>query len=215
MGNSLPLMNDPKIQNQPLLALPSNLMPCLATSKKHPCSALRVTYISKRRLVEVVDGLLSALTEQLNHESPNMDSGCGGSSDEDSADNSRAEFFPSAICSFDQIIASAKDKKVVLFLDYDGTLSPIVNDPEKAFMSPELFDFVKLTEMYYAGSHGMGILASTADSDNTTKKVSTQFITCTSLLVSLKILVNSEAQAQETKVFQPAKDANNLSVKFN
>lgn len=29
----------------------------------------------------------------------------------------------------------AKGKWVVVFLDYDGTLSPIVNDPERAFMS--------------------------------------------------------------------------------
>jgi trehalose 6-phosphate phosphatase len=45
---------------------------------------------------------------------------------------------PSALASFDQILASAQGKKIALFLDYDGTLSPIVNDPEKAFMSPEV-----------------------------------------------------------------------------
>jgi trehalose 6-phosphate phosphatase len=94
----------------------------------------------------------------------------------------------------------------VLFLDYDGTLSPIVNDPEKAFMSSEMratvksvakhfptaivsgrsrdkvFDFVKLTEIYYAGSHGMDILASFADSDSTIEKT------------------------KETKLFQPANE---------
>lgn len=32
----------------------------------------------------------------------------------------------------------AKGKKVVVFLDYDGTLSPIVEDPDKAFMSTEV-----------------------------------------------------------------------------
>lgn len=45
---------------------------------------------------------------------------------------------PSALASFDRIIASAQGKKIALFLDYDGTLSPIVNDPDKAFMSPEV-----------------------------------------------------------------------------
>ena len=29
-------------------------------------------------------------------------------------------------------------KKIVVFLDYDGTLSPIVDDPDRAFMSPEV-----------------------------------------------------------------------------
>lgn len=31
-----------------------------------------------------------------------------------------------------------KRKKIVVFLDYDGTLSPIVDDPDRAFMSPEV-----------------------------------------------------------------------------
>ena len=29
----------------------------------------------------------------------------------------------------------AKGKEIVVFLDYDGTLSPIVDDPDKAYMS--------------------------------------------------------------------------------
>jgi len=68
-----------------------------------------------------------------------------------------------------------------MFLDYDGTLSPIVDDPDKAFMSSKMrrtvkklakcfptaivtgrcidkvYNFVKLAELYYAGSHGMDI----------------------------------------------------------
>lgn len=32
----------------------------------------------------------------------------------------------------------ARNKKIVMFLDYDGTLSPIVNDPDRAFMSDEV-----------------------------------------------------------------------------
>nr|CAD1826363.1 unnamed protein product [Ananas comosus var. bracteatus] len=72
-------------------------------------------------------------------------------------------------------------KQIVMFLDYDGTLSPIVDDPDSAFMSDamraavrsvarhfptaivsgrcldKVYDFVKLAELYYAGSHGMDI----------------------------------------------------------
>uniref|UniRef100_A0A0E0KTN7 Trehalose 6-phosphate phosphatase n=1 Tax=Oryza punctata TaxID=4537 RepID=A0A0E0KTN7_ORYPU len=206
MSNGLPLMTNPMIKSQPVLALSSNLMPCSVTSKKHPCSALSVTYISKHELVEAVDGLVGVMMTSSNREKADMDSGYDGSSDEDSTDNSRAEICPSALCFFDQIVASAPDKKVVLFLDYDGTLSPIVNDPEKAFISPEMratvksvakhfptaivsgrsrdkvFDFVKLTEIYYAGSHGMDILVSSADSDSTIEKT------------------------KETKPFQPANE---------
>ena len=43
--------------------------------------------------------------------------------------------FPSAIGAFEQITNLAKGKKIALFLDYDGTLSPIVDNPERAFMS--------------------------------------------------------------------------------
>ncbi|TXG59315.1 hypothetical protein EZV62_013888 [Acer yangbiense] len=91
------------------------------------------------------------------------------------------EEHPSALDSFEDMIAVAEGKKLVLFLDYDGTLSPIVNDPEKAFMSDamrvavrevaNLFPtaiisgrcidkvngFVKLNNVVYAGSHGMDI----------------------------------------------------------
>ncbi|XP_004502617.1 probable trehalose-phosphate phosphatase C [Cicer arietinum] len=90
---------------------------------------------------------------------------------------------PSALSSFDRLMKAATGKRIVVFLDYDGTLSPIVNDPDRAFMSDEMRtavrevatyfptaiisgrsrekvkDFVKLNNLYYAGSHGMDIMA--------------------------------------------------------
>lgn len=90
--------------------------------------------------------------------------------------------YPSALDSFEQIMNYAKGKRIALFLDYDGTLSPIVDDPERAFMSnamrsavrnvakcfptaiisgrsrDKVYEFVGLTELYYAGSHGMDIM---------------------------------------------------------
>ncbi|OEL37787.1 putative trehalose-phosphate phosphatase 7 [Dichanthelium oligosanthes] len=88
---------------------------------------------------------------------------------------------PSALGKFEQIVAASEGKRIVMFLDYDGTLSPIVDDPDAAFMSEtmrmavrsvakhfptaivsgrcrnKVFGFVKLAELYYAGSHGMDI----------------------------------------------------------
>lgn len=42
---------------------------------------------------------------------------------------------PSALDMFEQITNASKGKQIVMFLDYDGTLSPIVEDPDQAFMS--------------------------------------------------------------------------------
>ena len=39
---------------------------------------------------------------------------------------------------FDEILNVSEGKKIVMFLDYDGTLSPIVDDPDRAFMSKEV-----------------------------------------------------------------------------
>ncbi|XP_050224404.1 probable trehalose-phosphate phosphatase C isoform X2 [Mercurialis annua] len=97
--------------------------------------------------------------------------------------NSWMEEHPSALGSFDQMMRAAKGKKIAIFLDYDGTLSPIVDNPDHAFMSDEMRaavrevskyfptaiisgrsrdkvkEFVKLSNVYYAGSHGMDIMA--------------------------------------------------------
>jgi trehalose 6-phosphate phosphatase len=88
---------------------------------------------------------------------------------------------PSALDMFEEILHLSEGKQIVMFLDYDGTLSPIVDDPDRAFMSRKMrrtvrklancfptaivsgrciekvYNFVKLTELYYAGSHGMDI----------------------------------------------------------
>ncbi|KAG9451545.1 hypothetical protein H6P81_011510 [Aristolochia fimbriata] len=88
---------------------------------------------------------------------------------------------PSALSMFEQIMNASQGKQIVMFLDYDGTLSPIVEDPDRAFMSEamrkavrdvaryfptaivsgrcrdKVYSFVQLAELYYAGSHGMDI----------------------------------------------------------
>ncbi|TYI50532.1 hypothetical protein E1A91_D12G107900v1 [Gossypium mustelinum] len=86
---------------------------------------------------------------------------------------------PSALEMFEQIIDASKGKQIVMFLDYDGTLSPIVEDPDRAFIQCvalsiisfryshsitvslfcklQVYKFVKLAELYYAGSHGLDI----------------------------------------------------------
>uniref|UniRef100_A0A7I4DKB1 Trehalose 6-phosphate phosphatase n=1 Tax=Physcomitrium patens TaxID=3218 RepID=A0A7I4DKB1_PHYPA len=68
------------------------------------------------------------------------------------------EKHPSALSTFEKVAKLAKNKQVVVFLDYDGTLSPIVSNPDRAIMTDEVYEFVQLSELYYAGSHGMDIM---------------------------------------------------------
>jgi trehalose 6-phosphate phosphatase len=99
------------------------------------------------------------------------------------------ERHPWALGRFDALAAAAKGKQIAVFLDYDGTLSPIVEDPDSAVMTDEMrdavrgvaarfptaivsgrcrdkvFGFVRLAELYYAGSHGMDIRGPTADAN--------------------------------------------------
>ncbi|KAK9280655.1 hypothetical protein L1049_014352 [Liquidambar formosana] len=89
---------------------------------------------------------------------------------------------PSALGSFDRMMSTAKGSKIVVFLDYDGTLAQIVDNPDIAFMTDamraavhevaccfptaiisgrcrdKVHEFVKLNDVYYAGSHGMDIM---------------------------------------------------------
>ena len=55
---------------------------------------------------------------------------------------------PSALDMFEQITNASKGKQIVMFLDYDGTLSPIVDDPDRAFMSDAVISFSLLIQYY-------------------------------------------------------------------
>ncbi|XP_061357785.1 probable trehalose-phosphate phosphatase F [Gastrolobium bilobum] len=123
--------------------------------------------------------------------------------------------YPSAIDSFGKIIDRAKNKKIAMFLDYDGTLSPIVDDPDCAFMSEamratvksvasyfptaiisgrcrdKVFDLVKLTELYYAGSHGMDIIGPFCQSP------SNNYPNCTN---------STDPKGKGITLFQPARE---------
>lgn len=114
------------------------------------------------------------ITKAFNNEFP--------SSDADFAYRAWMLNYPSALKSFEQITNFAKGKRIALFLDYDGTLSPIVDNPDCAFMSDamraavkrvakyfptaiisgrsrdKVYEFIGLTELYYAGSHGMDMM---------------------------------------------------------
>ncbi len=92
-----------------------------------------------------------------------------------------ASDLPSGLESVDEIAARLEGKRPVMFLDYDGTLTPIVSQPEDAILSDEMRDvlrelaalctvavvsgrdradvqpLVALEDLIYAGSHGFDI----------------------------------------------------------
>ena len=98
--------------------------------------------------------------------------------------------YPNLLERFDAFVSSLKGKRLALFLDYDGTLTPIVRDPDRAFLSDatraavkaaaaafpaaivsgrgreKVEQFVRLPELYYAGSHGMDIVGPAVSSSS-------------------------------------------------
>ncbi|GAV87904.1 Trehalose_PPase domain-containing protein [Cephalotus follicularis] len=121
--------------------------------------------------------------------------------------------FPSALGSFDRITNFAKGKRIALFLDYDGTLSPIVDNPDCAFMHnamrkavkmvakyfptaiisgrsrDKVYEFVGLKELYYAGSHGMDIMGPVRQSND-----------------HPNCIKSTDKQGKEVNLFQPASE---------
>jgi alpha,alpha-trehalase len=88
---------------------------------------------------------------------------------------------PSALASVNDITASIDDKRLAVFLDYDGTLTPIADRPELATLSEDMRaalkrlarlyttavisgraladvkQLVDLVDVFYAGNHGLEI----------------------------------------------------------
>ncbi|ESW35633.1 hypothetical protein PHAVU_001G251300 [Phaseolus vulgaris] len=157
--------------------------------KKPPAAPGGYISISRRRVLKNLeingDQRINAWVESMRASSPTHLKSTPSFSQEQ---NSWILHHPSALDMFDQIIDASKGKQIVMFLDYDGTLSPIVEDPDRAFMShsmrktvrklarcfptaivtgrckDKVYNFVQLAELYYAGSHGMDIKGPTRSS---------------------------------------------------
>lgn len=93
----------------------------------------------------------------------------------------RFKDLPSALKERERILQKLADNEPAIFLDYDGTLSPIAKRPEEALLSEEMktmleklahfcliaivsgrdradvANMVGLNDLYYAGSHGFDI----------------------------------------------------------
>ncbi|XP_031481463.1 probable trehalose-phosphate phosphatase G [Nymphaea colorata] len=190
-----PVLTDPAPLTKPRLGLSCNLVPCSTTAsytsgipsghylgisrKKHWQNNIENVYPNGW-----LDAMKASSPTHRNHATKDE------SSEQDAAFRLWEVAYPSALGSFKLITNSARGKRILLFLDYDGTLSPIVDNPDFAFildgMRPviheaaklfataiisgrrrdQVYKFVGLSELYYAGSHGMDITVPVNDSSN-------------------------------------------------
>lgn len=210
-NHTAPVLTDPAPISKSRLGIHSSLLPYSQKGAPFPSKYITIPRKKPGKLDDVrsngwLDAMKSSspprkkLNKDFNVEVP--------SDDTDNAYLSWMLKHPSALNSFECISNFARNKKIAMFLDYDGTLSPIVDDPDRALMSEamrgtvrnvakyfptaiisgrnrdKVYDLVGLTELYYAGSHGMDIMGPVTNTNN----------------------VNStDQQGKEVKLFQPAK----------
>ncbi|KAL3521426.1 hypothetical protein ACH5RR_019575 [Cinchona calisaya] len=217
-SHTSPVLADPAIMNDSMLGIHPGLLPYSPTGAAFS-PALFLT-IPRRKPGILDDVRSSAWLDAMKSSSPTHNKITKDSStDQPSNDNDDAYCnwmlkYPSALASFEQITNCAKRKRLALFLDYDGCLSPIVDNPDLAFMSnsmrgavrnaakyfptaiisgrsrDKVFQFVGLTELYYAGSHGMDIMGPVQPISND----------------QTKSIRSIDKQGKEVNLFQPASE---------
>lgn len=217
-NHSSPVLTDPTPMNKPRLGIHAALLPYSpAGAVFSPGLFLSSTWKKPGILNDVrSSSWLDAMkSSSPTHRKKSKDTSFDiALSDVDVAYRNWMLKYPSALASFEQIINHAKGKRLALFLDYDGTLSPIVDNPDRAFMSTamrsavknvakyfptavisgrsrdKVFEFVGLSELYYAGSHGMDIMGPVRPIPNDHKN-------CIS---------STDKQGNEVNLFQPASE---------
>ncbi|CAL9101508.1 unnamed protein product [Musa acuminata var. zebrina] len=193
-NHSSPVFTDPVHLSKSRLGLPSNIAPYSTAAQPYSSSGLCLQ-IPRRKVGKLDDVRASGWLDAMKSSSPPRKKLSKDLISESQSDETDAAYLtwmiscPSALNSFHIITTYAKCKSVVLFLDYDGTLSPIVDNPDAAFMSTamraavkkaakcfptaiisgrsrdKVYEFVRLSELCYAGSHGMDIMGPLRESE--------------------------------------------------
>ncbi|XP_050229155.1 probable trehalose-phosphate phosphatase F [Mercurialis annua] len=217
-SNSSPVLTDPAPINKSRLGIHSNM---LTYSQSGTSFSSGNHNIPRRKPGKLDDVRSNGWLDAMKASSPPRKKLSKNFSIEIAPDESDIAYYswilkyPSALNSFEEIANFAKNKKIAMFLDYDGTLSPIVDDPDQAFMSDDMrsavknvakyfptaiisgrsrdkvYELVGLTELYYAGSHGMDIKGPI------NKTVSNGHPNCTQY---------TDQQGKDVNLFQPAKE---------
>lgn len=213
-----PVLADPAPIDNPRLGMRTGRLPYSQSGQSFATSVLSVP---RKKPAKIDDVCSNGWLDAMKCSSPPRkkilkDAVADFSSDDgDIAYRSWMTNYPSALSSFGKIMTNARNRKIVIFLDYDGTLSPIVDDPDRAFMSADMrsavkcvakyfptaiisgrsrdmvYQLVGLTELYYAGSHGMDIMFPVKDT------MSTNHLHCAN---------STDLLGKEANLFQPASE---------
>ncbi|XP_057811097.1 probable trehalose-phosphate phosphatase F [Salvia miltiorrhiza] len=214
-----PVLADPAPMNKSRLGIHSGLLPC---SQSGPSFSTAVSSIPRKKPGKLDDVCSNGWLDAMKSSSPprkkvlkDFNFADLVPDDGETAYESWKIRYPSALNSFRTISTRARNRKIVVFLDYDGTLSPIVDDPDRAFLSDDMrsavrsvakhfptavisgrnrdkvFQLVGLTELYYAGSHGMDIIFPGRD------MMSRNNINC---------VKSTDKEGKEVNLFQPARE---------
>ncbi|GER28022.1 haloacid dehalogenase-like hydrolase superfamily protein [Striga asiatica] len=218
---SSPVLTDPASLNKSRLGIRSGLLPCSQSSG--PTFPKSIPTVPRKKPVKLGDVRYNGWLDSMKSSSPprkkilkDFNGAEFVSDDAEIAYLSWKIKYPSALDSFQTIVDRAKNRKLVVFLDYDGTLSPIVDDPDRAFMSDvmrsvvrsvaknfptaiisgrsrdKVYELVGLSELYYAGSHGMDIIFPAKDSVNPKNHQN--------------CVKSSDPKGKEVNLFQPASE---------
>ncbi|KAJ0105384.1 hypothetical protein Patl1_18548 [Pistacia atlantica] len=184
-NHASPVLTDPSPLNKSKLGIHSSLLPY---SSAGPSFSGKYVTVPRKKPGKLDDVRSNGWLDAMKSSSPPRKKLIKDFNSEVAPDDSETAYrswmlkYPSALDYFKQITNFAKNKKIAMFLDYDGTLSPIVDDPDRAIMSDgmrfavrniakyfptaiisgrsrdKVYELVGLTELYYAGSHGMDIM---------------------------------------------------------
>lgn len=210
-NHASPVLTDPAPMNKSRLGMHSSLLPYSQPGAAFSSSLYLA--IPRKKPGKLDDVLSNGWLDAMKSSSPPRKKFLKEINDVPSGDTDVK--YPSALKSFEQITSVAKNKKIAVFLDYDGTLTPIVDDPDRAIMSnamrsavryvakyfptaiisgrscDKVYELVGLTELYYAGSHGMDIMGPVRNS------ASGDHPNC---------IKSTDQQGKEVNLFQPASE---------
>ncbi|KAL0331428.1 UNVERIFIED_CONTAM: putative trehalose-phosphate phosphatase F [Sesamum angustifolium] len=217
--NASPVLADPAPINKPRLGIHSSLLPYSQSG-----SSFSTSILTRKKPAKLDDVRSNGWLDAMQSSSPPRKKALKDINNINIVSDEAEIAYQSWLVRFvvqnalEVFIGRSKNTLALIYFflaDYDGTLSPIVDDPDRAFMSSEMrsalnsvakhfptaiisgrsrdkvYELVGLTELYYAGSHGMDIMFPAKD------MVSKNHVNCVKY---------TDSEGKEVNLFQPASE---------